>query len=85
MEPRVFLPDFARTIRTADKIQPALLVVTIASLWMLSREVDGTAGALALAATAGFALTMVASVAILVPLQRRMIKDGPDAVPILEM
>lgn len=86
MEPPAFLRDFARTIRTADKVQPALLVVTIASLGMVNRSVDGTPGALALAAAAGFAATMVASVAVLVPLQRRMIRDGLDpSVPILEM
>lgn len=83
MERGAFLPDFARTIRTADKVQPALLVVTIASLWMRSRSADGAAAALALAASAGFALTMAASVALLVPLQRRMIREGADpAVPI---
>lgn len=86
MEPQVFLPDFERTIRTADKVQPALLVVTIASLWMLSRSVDGMPSTLALAATGGFAATMIASVAVLVPLQRRMIRDGQNpATPIRAM
>ncbi len=83
MDLRSFLPDFERTIDVADKVQPALLVITIVSGVMLMRSVEGTPELLAQLATMGFALTMLASLAIMVPLQRRIIRLGSDpAVPI---
>ncbi len=86
MEVRSFLPDFERTIDVADKVQPTLLVVTIAASAMLVRSAEGTPEALAGAAIAGFATTLFASLAIMVPLQRRMIRLGADpAVPIRDM
>ena len=77
-----FLPDFAKVIHVADKVQPTLLVSTIISVVMLSRSIDGTTRAIAVAATIGFTLTLIGSVAYMVPLQRRMIRLGDDpAVP----
>jgi anthrone oxygenase-like protein len=86
MEIPIFLPQFARAINVADKVQPMLLVVTLVSSVIASRSLDGTSNVLAWAAAAGFALTLVGSVSFLVPLQRRMIRLGPDpALPLDEM
>ena len=83
MEIRSFLPDFERTIDVADKVQPALLTVTIVAGVMLVRSAEGTSEVLAGVALAGFAAIMLASLTIMVPLQRRMIRLGSDpAVPI---
>jgi hypothetical protein len=78
MEIPVFLRQFALAINVADKVQPMLLVVTIVSSLIALRRLEGTSNVLAWAAVAGFALTLVGSVSLLVPLQRRMIKLGPD-------
>ena len=78
MEIRSFLPDFARTINVADKVQPTLLLATIISVSMLARSIDGTSQVLAVTAITGFTLTLVGSLAFLVPLQRRMIRLGPE-------
>ena len=86
MERSTFLPDFERTINVADKVQPTLLVVTIISTAMVSGAIDGSEKVLGWGATTGFVLTLLGSLAYLVPLQRRMIKTGADpAVPIPEM
>ena len=86
MEVAVFLPDFARVINVADKVQPMFLVATIVSATVYAGMIDGTDEALARAATVGFTLTMIGSLGFLVPLQRRMIKLGANRdVPIPEM
>ena len=86
MDAKRFLPDFARTIDVADKVQPTLLVTTIAALAMFLGSTAGDDNALAMAATAGFVVTMVASLTFMVPLQRRMIRRGTDpAYPLAEM
>ena len=78
-----FLPDFAQTIDRADKVQPALLTVAIGSAIAFAVSADQEARLLALVGTVGFAITMLASLAVLVPLQRRMIRTGNDpATPI---
>jgi hypothetical protein len=86
MERTTFLPDFKRTINVADKVQPALLVVTIISTAMLSSSVDGSGEVFGWVATTGFVSILLGSLVYLVPLQRRMIRTGSDpAVPIPEM
>ena len=86
MERGTFLPDFERTINVADKVQPALLVLTILSTAMLSTSIDGSEEFFGWGATTGLILTLLGSLIYLVPLQRRMIKTGADpAVPIPEM
>ena len=72
----VFVPDFAATLRRTDKVQPALLVVSAAAATTFAVRSDGAATLLAALGAAGFALTLVASLAILVPLQRRLIATG---------
>ena len=76
-----FVTDFAQTIDRTDKVQPALLVLTIVSSVAFALGTDGLARTLALVGAAGFVLTLVASVAIMVPLQRTIIAsplDRPD-------
>lgn len=71
-----FVSDFDRSIAVADKVQPALLSVTIVAALGFALTSESTARVLAILATAGFAVTMLASLAILVPLQRRIIALG---------
>ena len=77
MEPESFRDDFSATISRTDKIQPALLVVAIVSTITFAVTVDSSATGFAWAGAAGFIVTLVASVAVLVPLQRQLIRGGP--------
>ncbi len=74
-----FVTDFDKSIAVADKVQPALLLATIVGSVGFALTTDSTARLLAIFAAAGFAVTMVASVAILVPLQRRIIALGAES------
>ncbi len=78
MPPAQYLPDFAGTIHRADRLQPALLVVAIVTALGFGISASGLARTLALIAAAGFLVTLIASVAILVPLQRRIIASSPQ-------
>ncbi len=79
MEPRQFRDDFSATIARTDKVQPALLVLAILSATAVAVASDSSASAFASIGAAGFIVTLVASVAVLVPLQRRIIVDaGPQ-------
>ena len=77
MEPGSFRNDFSATIRRTDKVQPALLVVAILSTIAFAVAADGSATGFAWAGAAGFIVTLVASVTVLVPLQRQIIRVGP--------
>ena len=68
-----FVSDFSATIALADKVQPALLLVTIVSALRYGGTKGGDATFLAAAAAVGFAVVLVGSVAGLVPLQRKII------------
>lgn len=72
-----FGDDFSATIRRTDKVQPALLVLAIVSSVAYAVSAQGTARALAWVGAAGFVGTLVASVAVLVPLQRHIIAEAP--------
>ncbi len=72
-----FADDFSATIRRTDKIQPALLVVAILSAIAFAVTAGGSATVLAWLGAGGFILTLVASVAVLVPLQRQIIAQAP--------
>lgn len=76
----IFLRDFGHTISRADKIQPALLVIAIASGIAFSLDSDGTSRLLGFIGVAGFVIVLFASLGVLVPLQRRMLRspDDPD-------
>ena len=79
-----FLWDFERTINKADRVQPTLLVVAIVSILMFARSLEGTARALMIASAIGFGITLLASVLVLVPLQRRMIKMGSEGASLID-
>jgi Domain of unknown function (DUF1772) len=68
-----FRSDFARSIKRADQLQPALLVVTIVSTAGFAIDASGTESTLAFIAAGGYAITLAGSGAVLVPLQRRLI------------
>ena len=79
-----FVTDFAQTLRRTDKVQPALLVAAIAGSIGFGVTSDGTSRVLALIGGAAFVSVLAASVAVLVPLQRRLIESA-DADAIDEM
>jgi hypothetical protein len=68
-----FLGDFEQTLRRTDKVQPALLVAAIISAAAFALTAEGLARVLATVGVAGFVVTLAASIAILVPLQRRIV------------
>jgi len=72
-----FIDDFEETLRRTDKVQPALLVAAIVSAAGFALSADGLARVLALVGAAGFIVTLAASLAFLVPLQRRIIATPP--------
>jgi hypothetical protein len=72
-----FSGDFEETLRRTDKVQPALLVAAIVSAAGFALSADGLARVLALVGAAGFIVTLAASLAFLVPLQRRIIATPP--------
>jgi hypothetical protein len=72
-----FMGDFSRTIDRADKIQPALLLVAIVGGVGYGLS-EGSVRLLALLGAGGFLVVMLASLAILVPLQRRILKMPID-------
>ena len=78
-----YMSDFGHTIHRADKIQPALLVVAIATAATYGFRATGSAQTFALAGAGGFLAVMLASLGILVPLQRRILRtpvESSDAV-----
>jgi hypothetical protein len=68
-----FIGDFEQTLRRTDKVQPALLVAAIISAAAFALTAEGLARVLATVGVAGFVVTLAASIAILVPLQRRIV------------
>src|SRR3712207_999802 len=72
-----FIGDFEETLRRTDKVQPALLVAAIVSTAGFALTVDGSARVLASVGAAGFVVTLAASLAFLVPLQRRIVATPP--------
>ena len=84
MHPTEFVDDFSQTIHVTDKVQPALLVAAIVASIGFALTEGGTARVLALLGGGGFLVTLIASVAVLVPLQRRIIRSGQPQ-PIEEM
>ncbi len=81
MELPAFGDDFSATIRRTDKVQPALLVAAILSSIAFAAAAEGSASAFGWIGAGGLVVTLVASVAVLVPLQRRIIANArrPDA------
>jgi Domain of unknown function (DUF1772) len=69
-----FQAGFAHTLRRVDRLQPALLAVCVGSTVGFASSVGGAARALAMLAAGG--LVLVGSVAVLVPIQRRLVASG---------
>lgn len=65
--------DFEETIRRTDVVQPALAVVAAVSGIAFAVTADGSARLLAALGAAGFILIVLASLAVMVPLQRRVV------------
>ena len=81
-----FIGDFEQTLRRTDQVQPALLVAAIISSAGFALTADGPARVLASVGAAGFVVTLAASLAFLVPLQRRIVATPPaEAKAIDEM
>ena len=78
MSGRPFITDFSQTIAWTDKVQPALLIVAIVSSIAFVLTTSGTPRVLALAGAIGFVATLVASLTVMVPLQRAIIASSPD-------
>ena len=72
-----FVDDFDQTIRWTDKVQPALLVVAAVSAIAFAVTADGAARLLAALGAAGLIVVLLASLAVLVPLQRRIVATPP--------
>ncbi len=79
-----FVNDFDQTIRRTDKVQPALLVVAAASAIGFAVTTDDAARLLLALGSAGFVLVLVASLAVLVPLQRRIVATPPNEAEEIE-
>jgi hypothetical protein len=76
-----FVPDFDETIRRTDIVQPALAVVAAVSGIAFAITEDGWARLLAALGAAGFIVVLLASLAVMVPLQRRIVAtrgEGED-------
>jgi Domain of unknown function (DUF1772) len=71
-----FRRDFAGVVQKADRVQPGLLVAAIVASFGFGLTDPGTARILALIGASGFMATLIGSVAVLVPLQRRMIASS---------
>lgn len=68
-----FVSDFDQTIRRTDIVQPALAIVAAATGIAFAFTADGWARVFAVLGAGGFILVLLASLAVLVPLQRRII------------
>jgi hypothetical protein len=79
-----FIGDFEETLRRTDKVQPALLVVAIVSAGGFALTAEGSARVLAWVGAAGFGVTLAASLAFLVPLQRRIVAMPPVQAEAIE-
>ena len=80
-----FKTEFATTIHMADRVQPALLVASIVTAAGFALTTSGAARTLAIVGLGGFVVTLVASAAVLVPLQRRIIASSQEQAAVVEV
>jgi hypothetical protein len=66
-------------VQRADRVQPGLLVAAIVASFGFGLADSGAARILALIGASGFLATLIGSVAVLVPLQRRMSSPSLEA------
>jgi|SRR5262245_35340463 len=82
-EVSAFRVAFAHTVRRVDRLQPALLSITLVSAVGFAIASTGTARTLATLATGGLVVILIGSLARLVPIQRTLTSDAelpPTAV-----
>ncbi len=79
MDFQSFKADFGHTIKVTDKLQPILLVSTIFTAGIFSLNKSGIEQILAFIAVGGFTITLLASVAVLVPLQKRVLNSNESS------
>ncbi len=81
MPAAAFVDDFSQTLRRTDMVQPALLIAAIAGSAGFGATADGSSRTLALVGGVAFLAVLIASVLVLVPLQRRIVKDvDPETI-----
>ena len=81
MEPADFKRDFARTIAIADKVQRALIVVTLGAIVAFVARSSDAGERYAIVSAVVLLSILFSSVVIIVPLQRRIIgKNEPETV-----
>jgi Domain of unknown function (DUF1772) len=80
-DPSDFRAGFAHTLRRVDRMQPALLVICLASTIGFAATTDGMARTLALSAAGGMLIVLAGSLAWLVPIQRRLVASAPAPPP----
>lgn len=68
-----FRTAFAHTLRRVDRMQPALLTLSLLSTAAFAVAAGGTARTLAVLAASGFLVVFVGSLAWLVPIQKRLV------------
>ena len=78
MDTSEFRRHFAHSIRKADRLQPAVLILWIASTVGFAVTNDGPPRLLAALAAVGLVLTLIGSGAYLVPLQRRLVAGATN-------
>jgi len=74
-----FRTAFAHTLRRVDRLQPALLTLSLLSTAAFAVAAGGTARTLAVLAAIGFMVVFVGSLAWLVPIQKRLVATGSSS------
>ncbi len=86
MSSAAFRASFAATIRVADKVQPALLMAALFSSIAFASSAGGASSLLGAIGAAGLLVILVASLTVLVPLQRRIVgSPGLEEREVVEM
>ncbi len=70
-----FRTNFAATIRVADKVQPALLMAALLCSIAFAASAGGASSVLAAIGAAALMVILIASLTVLVPLQRRIVRS----------
>lgn len=76
-----FRTTFARTVRRADRLQPALVVIWLVSTVGYAISASGASRTLALLAAAALLTILVGSIVWLAPIQNRVAAPGSDGHP----
>ena len=73
-----FRREFAHTLRSVDRLQPVLLLISLAASVAFAISANGSSRILALIAAVCFLAILVGSGVGLVPIQRRIIDPGSN-------